>query len=145
MKFSSAAASYLTWGRPKLCETRSRLSPLESYAKLYDGIATLDLAGSRVSLAVEYERTLKSPAKYAKIREAVESERRIAAFLYLVPARDLLFSLLRAFWRTKQFVLFAMVDDFKRECLGAMVHDANYNSIPLVQALARVGSTKTGT
>ena len=121
------------------------LSPLDSYAKVYDGIATLDLAGSRVSLAVEYERTLKSPAKYEKIREAIESEKRIAAFLYLVPTRDLLFSLLRAFWRTKQFVLFAMVDDFKRERLGAMVHDANYNSIPLVQALARVGSTKTGT
>jgi len=121
------------------------LSPLDSYAKVYDGIATLDLAGQRVDLAVEYERTLKSPAKYEKIREAIESEKRIAAFLYLVPTRDLLLSLLRSFWRTKQFVLFGMVGDFKRERLGATVYEANYNRIPLVQALTRVGSTKAGT
>ena len=120
------------------------LSPLDSYAKVYDGIATLDLAGQRVDLAVEYERTLKSPAKYEKIREAIESEKRIAAFLYLVPTRDLLLSLLRAFWRTKQFVLFGMVGDFKRERLGTMVYEANYNRIPLGQALSRVGSTKAG-
>ena len=85
------------------------LSPPHAYAKVYDGIATLDLAGGWIRLAVEYERTLKSPAKYEKIREAIESEKRINAFLYLVPTDDLLYSLLRAFWRTKQFVLFGRV------------------------------------
>jgi len=121
------------------------LSPPHSYAKVYDGIATLKMPDGPVCLAVEYERTLKSPAKYEKIREAIESEKRIVAFLYLVPTHDLLFSLPRAFWRTKQFVLFGMVSDFKKENLGITVYDANYNRIPLVHALTRVASATTGT
>jgi hypothetical protein len=121
------------------------LSPTHAYAKVYDGIATMKLADESVSVAVEYERTLKAAAKYEKVRQAMESEKRIAAFLYFVPTHDLLFSLLHTFWRTKQCVLFGMLSDFKRECLGARVYQANYVSTPLIQALMTVVPAKTGT
>jgi hypothetical protein len=121
------------------------LSPAHAYAKVYDGIATIDMAGQLVSVAVEYERTLKAAAQYEKVRQAIESEKRITAFLYLVPTLELLSSLLRPFWRTKQCVLFGMMSDFKKERLGARVYQANYTSIPLIQALTRVVPAKTGT
>ena len=70
------------------------LSPRHAYAKVYDGIALLNLSDEWVSVAIEYERTLKSPAKYQKIREAIESERRINAILYLVPTDELFSSLM---------------------------------------------------
>ena len=73
--------------------------------------------GKSVDFAVEYERTLKSPAKYEKIREAIESEKRLKAFLYLVPNYELLHGIEDAFWRMKQLVLFGLVDEFKRDRL----------------------------
>jgi hypothetical protein len=38
-----------------------------------------------------------------------------------------------------------MVSDFKKERLGARVYEANYSSIPLVQALTKVVPAITGT
>jgi len=66
------------------------LSPAHAYAKVYDGIAKVFFDGEFAEFAVEYERTLKSLPKYKKIREAIESETRLNAFLYLVPSWHLL-------------------------------------------------------
>jgi hypothetical protein len=121
------------------------LSPCHAYAKVYDGIATLEVAGQLLSVAVEFERTLKAAPKYEKIRQAIESEKQITAFLYLVPTNEVLFSLLHTFWRTEQSVLFGIFSDFKKERLGARVYQANYTSIPLLQALTNVAPAKTGT
>ena len=65
------------------------LSPATAYAKVYDGIAELYVDGDYVTLAIEYERTFKSKSKYDKIWEAIESEKRLNVFLYLVPTLDL--------------------------------------------------------
>lgn len=121
------------------------LSPAYAYAKVYDGVATIEISDTLVSVAIEYERTLKTAAKYEKVREAIESEKRITAFLYLVPTNTLLFSLLDTFWRTKQCVLFGTLSDFKTECLGARVYQANYSSVPLIDALTKVVPPKSGT
>ena len=120
-------------------------SPAYAYAKVYDGIATVALNGHQVEFAVEFERTLKSPTKYEKIREAIESEKRVKAFLYLVPHYQLFPALQQAFWRTKQLVLFGLVDAFKNEQLSTPVRDANYGETPLQDALARLLPAKTGT
>jgi len=98
-----------------------------------------------VDFAVEYERTLKSPGKYEKIREAIESEKRVKAFLYLVPSYPLLQGLRNAFWRTKQLVVFGLVDEFKREQLNTSVHDGNYRVGSLQDVLAKLLPAKTGT
>ena len=92
-----------------------------------------------------YERTLKSPAKYEKIREAIESEKRVKAFLYLVPNYQLLHGITDALWRMKQLVLFGLVDDFKRERLNTGVRDSHYKESSLQDALARLLPAKTGT
>jgi len=119
------------------------LSPATAYAKVYDGIATVMLYRQFVDFAVEYERTLKSPAKYEKIRAAIESERRVKAFLYLVPSYHLLAGLTEAFRSTKQLVLFGFVDEFKREQLNTRVRDANYRETTLHNALEKLVPAKT--
>jgi len=79
--------------------------------------------GRPVEFAIEYKRTLKSQAKYAKIREAIESEKRVKAFLYLVPAYELLHSITDALCQMKQLVLFGLVDEFKKDRLETRVRD----------------------
>ena len=114
------------------------LLPATAYAKVYDGIASVRVYGRSVEFAIEYERTLKSQAKYEKIREAIESEKRIKAFLYLVPTYELLHGITDAFWRMKQLVLFALVDEFKKDRLDTRVRDSWYRESSLQDALAQM-------
>ena len=120
------------------------LSPATAYAKVYDGIASVMLDRNFVDFAVEYERTLKSPAKYARIRQAIESEKRVKAFLYLVPSYPLLCGLMEAFRGTKQLVVFGFVEEFKREQLSIRVRSTNYSETSLHDALAKLPTAKTG-
>jgi hypothetical protein len=121
------------------------LSPYYAYAKVYDGIASLSVAGRRIDVAVEYERTLKSQTKYQKIREAIESEKRTEAVLYLAPTEELLDSLRNEFWQTSKCVLFGLLDNFKRDRIGTIVYESNYNRLSLLQALTKVIPAKTET
>src|SRR5215469_1793907 len=114
------------------------LSPATAYAKVYDGIASVLVYGRSVEFAIEYERTLKSQAKYEKIREAIESEERVKAFLYLVPAYELLHGITDALCRMKQLVLFGLVDEFKKDRLDTRVRDSWYRESRLQDALARM-------
>jgi hypothetical protein len=121
------------------------LSPATAYAKVYDGIANVRVDHGFVDFAVEYERTLKIPAKYEKIRKAIESEKRVQAFVYLVPSYDLLHGLMEAFWGAKQLLVFGLVDEFKKEQLGTRVRHTNYIETPLHDALAQLLPARSGT
>jgi hypothetical protein len=114
------------------------LSPSNAYAKVYDGIARVRLDGRYLEFAVEYERTLKSPTKYEKIREAIESETRLKAFLYIVPTSELLYSLVHEFQGTKQLILFGLGSVFKQDVLRATVLRTNYARTSLQAALLNV-------
>ena len=113
------------------------LSPATAYAKVYDGIARVRLTGGSIEFAVEYERTLKSQAKYEKIREVIESEKRLSVFLYLLPTNELLSSLRHEFWRTKRQVLFGLVDEFKESVFQAPLTTAMYDRTSLQEALTQ--------
>jgi hypothetical protein len=114
------------------------LTPTNSYAKVYDGIATVLVDQHEVEFAIECERTLKIQAKYQRIRDAIESERRLHAFLYLVPSFQLMYALQDAFSRTNRLVVFGMLDDFKRHTLASSVRTAYHSEAALSQMLARI-------
>ena len=116
------------------------LSPAHAYAKVYDGIAKVFFDGEFAEFAVEYERTLKSLPKYERIREAIESEKRLNAFLYLVPSWQLLSTLRREFWGTKRMVFFGLVGEFKEKAFGATVTTPMYDEMPLQSALTKVAA-----
>ena len=116
------------------------LSSESAYAKVYDGIARVSFEGEYIDFAVEYERTLKSPSKYQKIREAIESEKRLHGFLYLVPTYQLRSSLVHEFWGTRRLVFFGLVGEFKRKAFDAEVWGANYKGTSLQEALLKVAA-----
>jgi hypothetical protein len=109
-----------------------------AYAKVYDGIATVLVDHNEVEFGIECERTLKIQAKYQRIREAIESERRLNAFLYLVPSYQLLYALQQAFSGTQRLVLFGMLDEFKQHTLASRVRTAYCYEAPLQEMLARL-------
>ena len=109
-----------------------------AYAKVYDAIATVLVDHNEVEFGIECERTLKIQAKYQRIREAIESERRLNAFLYLVPSYQLLYALQQAFSGTQRLVLFGMLDEFKQHTLVSRVRTAYYHEAPLQEMLARL-------
>jgi hypothetical protein len=115
-------------------------SPTHAYAKVYDAIAKVLFDGEFAEFAVEYERTLKSLPKYEKIREAIESEKRLKAFLYLVPSWQLLSTLRGEFWGTKRLVFFGLAGEFKEKAFDAAVTTAMYDKMPLRAALKRVAA-----
>ena len=115
------------------------LSPTLSYAKAYDAVAQVRIGdGVSVEFAIEYERTLKSEQKYERILEAIESERRLHTVLYLAPSYEILSSLRWYFERARHDILFAPVDDFKRNVLDTQVDLARaVRRMTLRQALSR--------
>lgn len=116
------------------------LSPATAYAKVYDAIARVHLTGETIEFAVEYERTLKSQTQYEKIREAIESETRLNAFLYLVPHFELLYSLSHEFWNTKRLVFFSLSGEFKKKVFAAPVRTARFEEMSLQNALLKVAA-----
>jgi len=116
------------------------LSPAHAYAKVYDGIAKVYLNGEDATFAIEYERTLKSRPKYEKIREAIESEKRLHGFLYLVASYELCSCLTRAFWGTKRLVFFGLVREFKRQLFDAPLGAADFSATTVREALSNVAA-----
>ncbi len=62
-------------------------------AKDYDAIAELELRGSRYRIALEYERSLKSSARYREVIAAIEDENQIQLLVYFTSSIDLLYQL----------------------------------------------------
>jgi hypothetical protein len=118
------------------------LSPTFCYAKAYDAVATVDL-GSRVwaEFAIEYERTLKSEQKYAKILEGIATESRVQTILYLTQSYEILATLRWYFRRARLEILLALVNDFKRDVLDCQVDCAvDSRRMTLREALSRAAS-----
>jgi hypothetical protein len=138
-----ATGNLMLW-IPEVSVRVLNLSPATAYAKVYDGIAEVFLDGDHVEFAIEYERTFKSQPKYDKIWEAIESEKRVNAFLYLVPSLDLLWGLIREFCRTKRLVFFGLVNEFKEKVLDAPVWSASYDSSSLKNALLKAAKVAKG-
>jgi hypothetical protein len=134
-----ATGKLLTW-IPEVTIRVLNMSPANAYAKVYDGIAGVLVDGNGVEFAIEYERTLKSQPKYEKIRDAIESEKRLNAFLYLVPAYHLLWSLMSEFRGTKRQVFFGLIDEFKKRNFSAPVWTPAYDKLSLQDALMKVAA-----
>ncbi len=106
------------------------------FAKDYDAVAKVELSGRTHLIAIEYERTPKTRARYADVRRIIEGERRVDCVLYLMPAYPLLAHVAKSFERCAMPVFFALVDDFCRNTLEAMVMDGRrLTSFPLSAVL----------
>lgn len=59
-------------------------------AKDFDALAEIEHEGQSHKIGIEYERTVKSSARYAEIREALNRDRSVNTVLYLASSFDVL-------------------------------------------------------
>jgi hypothetical protein len=93
------------------------------YAKDYDAVITIHLGGEDCTFALEYERHPKAANRYWQVREALEKERQVRAFLYLAPSYELLSYVAGFFDRCAKAVYFGILEDFRQHGLDSKVLD----------------------
>jgi hypothetical protein len=93
----------------------------EPYQKDYDAIVDVWVGDKKACFALEYERSLKSAKQYARVRQALESERQLDCILYLTSGIEILVHLLHEFESITTNVAFARVGDFANLLLDTTV------------------------
>jgi hypothetical protein len=102
------------------------------FPKDYDAVVQVEHDGRSYHFALEYERSAKTPDRYAQVRHAVEKENQLDCVIYLVPAYPLLTYVANFFERCSKPVYFALSDEFRQHTLNTMVMDRRrVRSVPL--------------
>jgi len=112
------------WEPEIAVRSANELTP-HGYAKDYDAIVTVRIEDKTASFALEYERTLKKPSDYTRIRTLIEEENRLNLFIYVVPNRDLASFLLDCFAGTRAPLFVAYAADFARPFAEMKVVEAH--------------------
>jgi hypothetical protein len=86
-------------------------------SKDYDAIATLRTEETSRRIALEYERTLKSSARYREIREVLNADKMADAILYLTSSHDVSHVLAIEMRGVKKTIGVALSEDFRRDLL----------------------------
>ena len=102
------------------------------FPKDYDAVVRAEHRGHSYHFALEYERSAKTPDRYAHVRQAVEKESQLDCVVYLLPAYPLLTYVAGFFERCTCPIYFALSDDFEKNTLDTMVMDSRrLRSVPL--------------
>jgi len=115
------------------------------FPKDYDAVVQAERGGRQYRFALEYERSAKTPDRYANVRQAVEKESELDCVVYLVPAYPLLTYVASFFERCGKPIYFALSSDFEKDTLETMVMDSRrVRSLPLCVFLdAKLGQIGT--
>ena len=106
------------------------------FSKDYDAVVKVERDGRTCRFALEYERSPKTPEKYARVRQALEKERQVDCVVYVLPAYPLLSYVATFFERCAMPVYFALSDDFQKNALGTPVMDSRrLRTVPLCAVL----------
>lgn len=106
------------------------------YAKYYDAVVMIRLAGRDCKFALEYERTPKAIQYYESIRQRIEMETSLTRFLYLAPNYDLLHFVAERLQHCKRTLYFGLLKDFLDQTLALPVKtNESPVSLPLSSAL----------
>lgn len=107
------------------------------FSKDYDAVVKVEREGFSYQFALEYERSPKTPDKYARVRQVLEKEGQVDCIVYVMPAYPLLSYVATFFERCTKPVYFALSDDFRKNTLDAMVMDSRrLRSVPLCTVLS---------
>ena len=86
-------------------------------SKDYDAITTLRTEEGPRRLALEYERTVKSSARYSEIREVLNADKMANVILYLTSSHDVSHVLAIELRGVKKTIGVALSEDFRRDLL----------------------------
>jgi hypothetical protein len=102
------------------------------YQKDYDAVVRIWTAEGEREFGLEYERSLKSAKRYAKIRAALEGERRLSSILYLTASPDLTLALIYQLTPSSIPIAFATARSFRERNLATRVSvDASGRTLTL--------------
>ena len=102
------------------------------FPKDYDAVVQAERGGQSYHFALEYERSAKTPDRYAHVRQAIEKESELDCVVYLMPAYPLLTYVASFFQRCSKRIYFALAEDFEKDTLDTMVMDSRrVRSVPL--------------
>jgi len=93
------------------------------FQKDYDAVGTLRRRTGPVDFALEYERRPKTLAQFPGTRKAIEGEKRVDRFVYLVSNYHLHTLLRRVFRGTKRALFIGSSGDLLRQQLRAPLED----------------------
>jgi Replication-relaxation len=90
-------------------------------SKDYDAIAEVEAGGCTRRIGIEYERSTKSVARYAAIREALDNDTATDLVFYLAASDDLLYLLAMELRAARKSIAFALSDQFRRSPLETRI------------------------
>ena len=110
----------------------------DKYVKDYDALAVLRVGDWQLHCAIEYERTTKSLARYAEIRQALSREQTLDAILYVVRDAKGLLAIARHLGGAFPRILFVTSAAIRRMGLEAYAMRTLSHGGPLSTLLAQV-------
>jgi hypothetical protein len=109
--------------------TSSNLVSASPFQKDYDAVVRVRSGNETLEFALEYERSLKARKEYARIRAALECERRIGCVLYLTASPDLMVALVYQLSPLSTPLAFATARSFREHLLATNVSVDGGNSM----------------
>jgi hypothetical protein len=113
-----------------------------SYAKVYDAVIDIRVKDESLKVALEYEATQKTFARYDKIRQEIENEKRMDVILYVASSWDLMHALMEQFRGTRRPIIFTLLKELKEKRWEAMTYNLRWDSGPLKEWLLAVGEQR---
>ena len=90
------------------------LMTADQYVKDYDAVTILEVGDQKLTCAIEYERTNKSPARYLEIRRALLQEKMVDAVFYIVRDVERIVSIVEQLSAAHPRMLFVIASAFLR-------------------------------
>jgi hypothetical protein len=110
------------------------------FRKDYDALVSLDIGGATYQFGLEYERTLKSARRYARVRTALDAERNVDSVLYLAASPKM--AVILAYYLTpcSRPLAFAAARQFCQQLLATpVIVEVNAPPVTLDYFLVRAG------
>ena len=116
---------FLGWEPESVIRSRAD-SKDQAYAKEYDAVVTLLVEDQILRMAIEYEQTQKSEARYREIGKDLEKETLVDAILYVVPGNHLKVLLSSVFQEARQSIYIGFLQELEKEPLTATITGTRY-------------------
>ncbi len=121
--------------------TSCNLVSAAPFQKDYDAVVKVRSGNDTLEFALEYERSLKARKEYARIRAALECERRIGCVLYLTSSPDLMVALVYQLAPLSKPLAFATARSFREHLLATPVSVDGGNSMLTLDYFLRSASS----
>jgi hypothetical protein len=95
-------------------------------AKDYDAIVQMEYNGERFRIALEYEKSLKTSARYQEIVAAIEEEDQIHLLVYMTSSLDLLYQLKAEFEEQKFPIVLVPARSFCMNPLETLMYSTGF-------------------